>query len=299
MRMIFIYGLSANRGLTAFLILHFPYIYIPQDKQQKHLLKIMEPDKQLNQKFYDELSIDYHLLFPDWEAAMQQQARTLDQLIKKYAKGQAGTLLDCACGIGTQAIGLAQSGYSITATDLSPKAIARARQEAQLRQISNIHFATADFTQLETNVDGTFDIVMACDNALPHLLTDETMELALKSIASKINPGGLFLASIRDYDALLTTRPGSTLPVVKDNSGQRSIAFQVWDWIAPDIYTVNHFTLKGQDENYITHLRQTTYRAYQRATLSLLLTTCGFKEIQWLLPDDSGYYQPIVIAYKS
>ncbi len=259
----------------------------------------MDPDKQLNQKFYDELSLDYHLLFPDWEAAMQQQASILDQLIRKYAQGEASTLLDCACGIGTQAIGLAQLDYNITATDLSPKAIARARQEAQQRQIINVNFATADFTQLATNVAGSFDIVIACDNALPHLLTDETMTLALKSIASKINTGGLFLASIRDYDALLATRPTSTLPVVKDNSGQRSITFQVWDWITPDIYTVNHFTLKGQDEKYETFLRQTTYRAYQRAALSLLMTACGFKDIQWLLPEDSGYYQPVVIAYKS
>ncbi|RYD97296.1 MAG: class I SAM-dependent methyltransferase [Sphingobacteriales bacterium] len=259
----------------------------------------MATDQQLNQKFYDELSGDYHLLFTNWDEAMQQQARTLDQLIQKYATGKTETLLDCACGIGTQALGLAQSGYNTTATDLSPKAIERAQQEAQKRQVQNISFATADFTRLETSVKGTFDIVIACDNALPHLLTDEVMSQALKSIASKINPGGLFLASIRDYDALLNTRPTSTLPVVNDNAGSRSIAFQVWDWITPSTYTVNHFTLKGQGANYDTRLRQTTYRAYQRATLSLLMTACGFKAIHWLLPAASGYYQPIVIAHKS
>lgn len=259
----------------------------------------MEPDKQLNQKFYDELSHDYHLLFADWDEAIREQARILDQLIRKYAKGQRDTLLDCACGIGTQAIGLAQLGYNTTATDLSPKAIARAQQEAQLRQLTNINCTTADFTQLEASVAGSFDIVMACDNALPHLLTDETMSQALKSIASKISPGGLFLASIRDYDEVLNTRPTSTLPVIKDEGEQRSITFQVWDWITPDIYKVNHFTLKGQDENYETFLRQTTYRAYQRATLSSLMSACGFKDIQWLLPANSGYYQPIVVAHKS
>lgn len=259
----------------------------------------METDKQLNQKFYDALSEDYHLLFADWNEAMQQQAQALDQLIRQYAKGKTGTLLDCACGIGTQAIGLAQLGYHTTATDLSPKAIERAQQEAQQRQIKNISFATADFTQLATNVNGTFDIVIACDNALPHLLTDEAMSLALENIASKINSGGLFLASIRDYDALLNTRPTSTLPVVKDNAGAKSITFQVWDWLTPNTYTVNHFTLKGQGNNYEPHIRQTTYRAYQRAELGLLMTACGFKDIHWLLPEDSGYYQPIVIAHKA
>lgn len=259
----------------------------------------METDQHLNQKFYDELSEDYHLLFADWDEAMQQQGRTLDQLIRKYAKGNTDTLLDCACGIGTQAIGLAQLGYHTTATDLSPKAIERAQQEAQQRQIKNISFATADFTRLATSVNGTFDIVIACDNALPHLLTDEAMSLALENIASKINSGGLFLASIRDYDALLNTRPTSTLPIVKDMTGAKSITFQVWDWITPNTYTVNHFTLKGQDNNYEPHIRQTTYRAYQRAELSLLMTACAFKDIHWLLPEDSGYYQPIVIARKA
>lgn len=259
----------------------------------------METDKQLNQKFYDELSDDYHLLFADWEEAMRQQALTLDQLIRKYAKRKTDTLLDCACGIGTQAIGLAQLGYNTTATDLSPKAIERAQQEAQQRHIKNISFATADFTRLATSLSETFDVVIACDNALPHLLTDEAMSLALKSIASTINMGGLFLASIRDYDALVNSRPASTLPVVKDHTAQRSIAFQVWDWITPDTYTVNHFTLKGQDRNYQTYLRKTTYRAYQRAALSILMSACGLTDIHWLLPEDSGYYQPIVIAYKS
>lgn len=256
-------------------------------------------DQQLNQKFYDELSGDYHLLFEDWDAAVQQQAQILDQLIKKYAPDKANTLLDCACGIGTQAIGLAQLGYKVTATDLSPKAIARAEQEAQQRQLQNITFATADFTQLAASISGTFDIVIACDNALPHLLTEESMNLALKSILSKMNKSGLFLASIRDYDQLISNRPASTLPVVKDNDGSRSIAFQVWNWITPNTYTVNHFTLKGQEEKYDTHLRKTTYRAYQRAELSLLMTTCGFETIEWLMPEDSGYYQPIVIARKN
>lgn len=259
----------------------------------------METDQHLNQKFYDELSEDYHLLFADWDEAMQQQARTLDQLIRKYAKGNTDTLLDCACGIGTQAIGLAKLGYHTTATDLSPKAIERAQQEARQRQINNISFATADFTRLATSVNGTFDIVIACDNALPHLLTDEAMSLALENIASKINSGGLFLASIRDYDALLNTRPTSTLPIVKDMTGAKSITFQVWDWITPNTYTVNHFTLKGQDNNYEPHIRQTTYRAYQRAELNSLMAACGFKDIHWLLPEDSGYYQPILIAHKA
>jgi methylase of polypeptide subunit release factors len=43
----------------------------------------------------------------------------------------ASTVLDCACGLGTQAIGLARRGCTVHATDLSPAAIARAARDAE------------------------------------------------------------------------------------------------------------------------------------------------------------------------
>lgn len=55
----------------------------------------------------------------------------IDSLIHKYyssssssdAGGSRIQVLDCACGVGTQVIGLAaQAGYAITATDLSSAA---------------------------------------------------------------------------------------------------------------------------------------------------------------------------------
>jgi glycine/sarcosine N-methyltransferase len=97
--------------------------------------------------FYDELSADYHLNFGNWEEALANQAKILDKIIKKHANGSAQTLLDCSCGIGTQAIGLAQTGYTVTASDLSPLAVKRAEEEALKRNV-NIHFKVADFLSL-------------------------------------------------------------------------------------------------------------------------------------------------------
>src|ERR1700736_5531060 len=42
----------------------------------------------------------------------------------------AGLVLDCACGIGTQALGLARAGYNVEGTDLSRAEIERAKAEA-------------------------------------------------------------------------------------------------------------------------------------------------------------------------
>ena len=51
-------------------------------------------------------------------------------------------VLDCACGIGTQSIGLAQQGFQVTATDISAAAITRARTESQRRGL--LHTCAGD-----------------------------------------------------------------------------------------------------------------------------------------------------------
>lgn len=254
-------------------------------------------EKDLNIKFYDELSEDYHLIFDSWEDAMRKQALILKDIITLHAEPGAVTILDCACGIGTQAIGLASLHYQVRGTDLSPKAIERAKVESQKRGLS-ISFDVADFRTLDKDVPGVFDVVIACDNALPHLLEETDILLSAKNILTKMDSGSLFIASIRDYDQILESKPESTQPTVKDSEGKRTISFQVWDWIKEDVYVVNHFTLKGKDEKFETNLRKTQYRAYRRHDLTKIFETAGFVEISWLMPEQSGYYQPILICKK-
>src|SRR3989442_12126191 len=86
-------------------------------------------------EFYDQLAPFYHLIYPDWEASMTQQATALDSIIQEYWGAETTTILDVACGIGTQALGLAQLGYQVTASDLSRAAVARARREATARHL--------------------------------------------------------------------------------------------------------------------------------------------------------------------
>ncbi|HJS28846.1 MAG TPA: hypothetical protein VJ768_04460, partial [Anaerolineales bacterium] len=75
--------------------------------------------------FYDRLAGDYHLLFADWQSSVLAQGRSLDAILRAELGQGPHRILDCACGIGTQTIGLALLGHDLTATDLSPKAAAR------------------------------------------------------------------------------------------------------------------------------------------------------------------------------
>lgn len=56
--------------------------------------------------FYDVLSPFYHLIYPDWQASIARQAQALDSIIRSMGGPQRRTVLDAACGIGTQSLGL-------------------------------------------------------------------------------------------------------------------------------------------------------------------------------------------------
>jgi glycine/sarcosine N-methyltransferase len=247
-------------------------------------------------EFYDGLSGRYHLIFSDWDRAVRWQGEALDHVILAQMGAGHRSILDCSAGIGTQAIGLALQGHEVHATDLSPEAIGRARAEARRFGVP-MTFGVADFRSLGDQVEGTFDVVISCDNSLPHLLTDEDLLLAAQNIRSKLRPNGLFLGSMRDYDRVLSERPNATMPSVTDTPEGRRIYFQAWDW-ADDgrTYTVHLFVVNESDSAWETHHHETRYRAVLRDELAEILREAGFRDVAWLAPDDSGYYQPVVTA---
>jgi 2-polyprenyl-3-methyl-5-hydroxy-6-metoxy-1,4-benzoquinol methylase len=104
-------------------------------------------------------------------------------------------ILDCACGIGTQALGLAAFGHQVIASDLSQAEVNRAKHEAQIRAL-DISFHASDMTSLAEIADRDFDVVAALDNALPHLTADQ-LSRAVEAVGSKLKSNGLFIASIR------------------------------------------------------------------------------------------------------
>ena len=137
---------------------------------------IEPPRGQPADTFYDDMAAAYHLIFDDWDAAIERQQTVLSRLLPPPA--DAGLVLDCACGIGTQALGLARAGYNVEGTDLSRAEIKRAKAEAVARGIA-ITFRVDDMRKLRTSASGSFGVVLALDNALPHLDSDDDVRSAL------------------------------------------------------------------------------------------------------------------------
>lgn len=251
--------------------------------------------KKVNE-FYDEMADSYHLLFQDWDASIKRQAAVLDCIFQKCDLTRQDVILDCACGIGTQSLGLAALGYKITGSDISEGEIARAKIEAAKRGF-DIAFYVADFCELPAFFkNNRFDAIIAMDNALPHLLEQEELARAAASIWAQLKPGGTFLASIRDYDAILQDKPLSPAPYILKIPNGRRIAFQTWDW-NEHIYNFTQYIIEDAQALTIRKF-SSVYNAITRCEFTEIFSKAGFQNINWLMPEQSGFYQPIVIAKK-
>ncbi len=245
--------------------------------------------------FYDGLAGHYHLIYADWPSAVERQGRVLDRVIVKQLRGQGPwRVLDCACGIGTQALGLAMRGHRVTASDLSPGSVARLRHEAESRGLE-IQSHVTDFTDLSP-IPGDFDVVMALDNALPHLSSETLVSKALKEICAKLVPGGLVLVSLRPYDKILERRPKGEGPVVRGQGEDRRIIQQIWDWQDERCYDV-HLIIKRQfGGNWQRYHHRSRYRAIRSAECLELMRGAGFDDP--FLMEDCGFHQPIFAGRK-
>jgi SAM-dependent methyltransferase len=248
-------------------------------------------------RFYDDLAADYHLVYADWEGAIRSQARALGELLERRGLGPPASIWDCTCGIGTQALGLAELGYRVAASDLSPGAIARARKEARRRGLE-IELSVRD-VRGDPPAAGPFDAVISSDNSLPHLLTDGDLRAALGSMAAALVAGGTVLLGMRDYDALVASRPGGTVPTTRATPDGRAVVFQIWEWAEDGrSYEVHLFVLHETGGRWRVSEHTTTYRALLRSELSALMHESGYRDVEWLMPEESGLFQPVAIGTR-
>jgi SAM-dependent methyltransferase len=137
--------------------------------------------------FYDALAPWYHAIYADWDASMARQGETLNELVAENWGLGPKIIVDASAGIGTQAIPLAGCGHRVVASDLSARAITRAQTEAAGRELQ-LPAYRGDMQALPIGT-GVVDIVMTCDNSLPHLLTEAAIQRALREFSRCVRPG--------------------------------------------------------------------------------------------------------------
>jgi len=248
--------------------------------------------------FYNQMTDDYHLILTDWDSAVRSQASSIKKLIQKHISDtNTLSILDCSCGIGTQAIGLALEGYKVTGTDISPKEIERAKKEAK-RLGASVSFHVANFQKLEETLTDKYDIILSFDNAVAHLKDVGELQSAFTAMRKSLKPNGAILISVRNNDELRAQKPCGTLPrVIEDQFGKRIIV-QTWGWNnAGDAYDLTMFILqKKRNEWRSQSYPSVPMRAFNQEEINQVLKLSGAIDIKWFSTPESGYYQPVVMA---
>ncbi|HTP09806.1 MAG TPA: class I SAM-dependent methyltransferase [Anaerolineae bacterium] len=246
-------------------------------------------------EFYDQLAPYYHYVYADWEASVKRQAAALDGIIHEFFDPTERTLLDAACGIGTQSLGLAELGYAVTASDISPAAIERARVEATRRNLT-IDFQLADMRAPRAATRVPFDMVIACDNAVPHLLTDADILQAFQQFYAGTTPHGGCIISVRDYANIQLGGRQVFQRTVHDIPGGRLFQFDVWDFDG-DYYDLTIYFVedRGQAEATTHVARGGRYYCVTLDKLAHLLKEAGFERAVTLR---DRFFQPVLVGLK-
>lgn len=267
---------------------------------------------QETRRFYDELASSYTSIFADFEGTLQRQAGVIAALLQAAGVPEDAALADVAAGIGTQALGLAaaRAPAPLVATDLSPAAVARLAAAAKARGITNLVAAEADMTSAPADTPealvahAPFGAVLAFDNALPHLPTRAALKAAAAFAFRLLAPGGVYAASVRDYDTLRETRPTGETPRVMGARGCRRMVTQAWAWEdgpeAPS-YRLNMWVLQEAEASgrwEVVSYAEGRYTAWLRDDIAAAFAAAGFERLEWQMPSTTGFYQPILLARR-
>lgn len=129
-----------------------------------------------------------------WHVADADPA--LDAVIARHS----GTLIDLGTGAGTIAIAAARRGFAVTATELAPSALGRARDRAGALPIL---FALDDVTR--SSLTGTFDV--AVDSGVLHCLPVTERAAYAATVTRLVRSGGALVIVAHAPGADLATHP--------------------------------------------------------------------------------------------
>ena len=165
---------------------------------------------------------------PPWDIGRPQPA-----FVRLADRGLlSGRLLDSGCGTGENVLLAASHGAEATGVDISPHAIARAREKAAGRGLA-ARFEVADALRLG-QLGGTFDVLI--DSGVFHVFDDADRERYVASLAAVLAPGGhCYLMCFSDR------QPGTVGPRRVRQDELRAAFSDGWEItsIEADIFEVN------------------------------------------------------------
>ncbi len=182
---------------------------------------------------YETLADVYEWLMPDAKLTPDGSVAAFAEVVRSLPAH--GRVLDCSCGSGQLAVGLAALGLDVVASDASAAMVRRTQSLAAEYGVSLLTLQSAWQGLLGLLEPGTFDLVMCVGNSLVHAQGASGRSAALATMSRLLRPGGRLVLTSRTWELV---RAGGTRLDVRDKvirrRGQEGVLIYSWqmqdDW---------------------------------------------------------------------
>lgn len=203
----------------------------------------------------------------------------LKLLSKNGIKG--GILLDLACGTGSMIPYFREAGYEVIGIDNSPDMLSVASEKTG--NDKDVLLLCQDMRSLD--LYGTIDCAVCSLDSVNHLLTEDDVSSAFRSVSLFLRPGGIFVFDVNTLYKHRFVLSGNSFVYENDE------AFLVWQNSECDEDDTVDFMLdiflQQEDGSYSRVSEDFSERAYSAELLTKLLDETGL-EVVALLGDMTG-----------
>lgn len=255
--------------------------------------------------FYTDLASDYHWLFsddivgssPSLGATSPGSRALMADAINALPAGTS--VLDCACGIGADAIALRNHGFTVTASDGSLSMATEARQRIAGHG-ADVNVVQSRWEELPEKVPGPFHLAICLGNSIVHTGTRSNMIRAFRGIRRVLLPGGILIVDSRNWELLYRSRARiSPAKRVIERSGQRCCSLYVWS--IPSTFNsrchAEVILLFEDGEKKLTHRRYVLdFRPFGHDGLLNAITSAGFSVQDDSFQPESPFYAVAAVA---
>ena len=173
---------------------------------------------------YEELASVYEFLVPDAMVEPEGAVAAFAEPVEQLEPG--ARVLDCSCGTGELAVGLALRGFDVAASDASPAMVARTQALAAAR---GVELAVRQRRWDELEPGASFDAVFCVGNSLIHAAGRAGRRSALAAMGGALRAGGLLVLTSRNWERLLALRQGLEVDeALVERGGRRGLVARAW-----------------------------------------------------------------------
>ena len=227
---------------------------------------------------FDEISLAYDNTI-DWDARLSREIPFLVSLLSEPEKKR---VLDIACGSGHHSVALAAQGAEVIGLDMSRTMIRAAQKHAEEKKVSPA-FIVADMVDVESMVEGYFDLIFVLGNSLALLYDADSVRKLVKTIYQKLNDGGYFIAQVLNFEEIHWTGfrnfPTKTGNLSDGTELTFSRMFEHTDY--PDSSTLIMSVFRKTNDDWVSEVSTQKVLNLNFSIMNNILNTTDFRDVEF------------------